>query len=364
MCTVFNTVEFYNSVISSISTKLNPLSLARIASLIAANIASADYEAAIALLQSVTPGNAAAETYLESKLAMRMLCNPSVNADALEGVRKILQKSKQRLTTHLDDGVDKEGNGGGGSGIVRDLAQVSSLTSGSELALVYSAYYEASMLYRKHVGPPDAFYKDALLYLSYTKVDDIPDAYTLATDLSLAALTGEVFHFGEVVTSIEILKVLEGTPNAWLMELMQCCAQGDVEKFLQITAQPQVQTQINAQPAFIARAYAVKEKITLLSLVNLVFERPAHERNISFEDIVIRCKLTNSSEVEMLVMRALSLGLIRGSMDQVEGIVFVHWVMPRVLDNAQMSALGCRFGEWAVKSSKVADYMTDHATNI
>lgn len=52
------------------------------------------------------------------------------------------------------------------------------------------------------MGPPDSFYRSALMFLAYTPLESIPQAerYTLATDISLAALTGEgVFNFGEVV---------------------------------------------------------------------------------------------------------------------------------------------------------------------
>lgn len=68
--------------------------------------------------------------------------------------------------------------------------------------VVHSAYYRLSSEYYKTVGPPDSFYRSALMFLAYTPLEGIPqeERYTLATDISLAALTGEgVFNFGEVV---------------------------------------------------------------------------------------------------------------------------------------------------------------------
>lgn len=67
---------------------------------------------------------------------------------------------------------------------------------------MHSAYYRLASEYYKSVGPPDAFYRSALMFLAYTPLEGIPqaDRYMLATDISLAALTGEgVFNFGEVV---------------------------------------------------------------------------------------------------------------------------------------------------------------------
>jgi len=358
----FNTVEYYNAVVCSISKKLNPLSLAQIANLTARSIAlkSGDLDASIALLETAPKGSLAADIYIESKLALLKLSSSSKedNPEVFEGVRKMLLKGKEQLKVSDVGGLVKKERDIAEE--LRNLGTVSSSTSGSDLALVYGSYYEASMLYRKHVGPPEAFYSDALSYLNYTNIDDIPaeEAFALATDISLAALTGEgVFHFGEVVTALEILKVLDGTPNAWLMELMNCCAEGNVEKFMQVSSQTDVQEKINAQPALTMRADAVKEKITLLALVSMIFELPSHQRAISFEDICERCMLSSTAEVELLIMRALSLNLIRGSIDEVDQTVFVTWVMPRVLDKNQTKALSCGFGEWAVKSAKVRDYM-------
>ena len=103
--------------------------------------------------------------------------------------------------------------------------------------------------------------------------------------------------------------------------------------------------------------------VTLLALVNMVFERPSLERTLSFEDIAERIAVP-LEQVEWVIMRALSLGLIKGTMDQVEQTVDVTWVMPRNLDEKQMSELATRFGEWAVKVSKTQDYMLEHTASL
>lgn len=42
-------------------------------------------------------------------------------------------------------------------------------------------------------------------------------------------------------------------------------------------------------------------------------------------------------QVEMLVMKALSLGLVKGSIDEIDQKVHMTWVQPRVLDLQQVS---------------------------
>lgn len=48
---------------------------------------------------------------------------------------------------------------------------------------------------------------------------------------------------------------------------------------------------MSAQPALVSRAAFTKEKITLLCLMNMVFERHSQDRTIPFEEIAIRTKL-------------------------------------------------------------------------
>ena len=87
---------------------------------------------------------------------------------------------------------------------------------------VHSAYYELATEYYKESGPPDVYYKHALMLLAYTPLEvattslvrsncsvscffvwwqsmGAEKSAALATDMSLAALTGEgVYNFGEV----------------------------------------------------------------------------------------------------------------------------------------------------------------------
>lgn len=42
------------------------------------------------------------------------------------------------------------------------------------------------------------------------------------------------------------------------------------------------------------------------------------------------------SQVELLVMKALSVGLVKGSIDEVDKRVHMTWVQPRVLDLQQV----------------------------
>jgi len=343
-------LALFDKVILPVDKKLNQLTLARIASAVSFSL----------LDDPPYKDGVATRAILENLLEKRDRLGPSATLHAqsrlgLLGLT-VLARGGEALTTESSIAAleGTKGSIDANRSVLAELADTE-----SEAAVVHSAFYETAMTYRKAVGPPEAYYREAIQYVAYTSLSDLSqeERRSLATDLSLAALTGEgVFNFGEVVTA-PALKCLEGTDLYFLVELLAAGARGDVLGFQRVADAHAAGIQL--QPSLVSRAEAVKEKITLLALVNMIFERPSLERTLSFEDIADRV-VVPMDQVEWVIMRALSLKLIKGTMDQVEQTVDVTWVMPRVLDNKQMSELATRFGEWAVKVSKAKDYMLDH----
>lgn len=51
-------------------------------------------------------------------------------------------------------------------------------------------------------------------------------------------------------------------------------------------------------------------------------------------------------QVDWVLMRAMSLGLIRGSIDEVDQTVNVTWIQPRVLDKGSIQLLCSQLDDW------------------
>ena len=71
----------------------------------------------------------------------------------------------------------------------------------------------------------------------------------------------------------------------------------------------------------------------------MAFNRPANNKQLSFNEVSLKTKLPED-EIELLVMRALSLRLVKGSIDQIDKNIFISWVQPRVLDINQVRIYG------------------------
>jgi len=228
---------------------------------------------------------------------------------------------------------------------------------------VLSNFYSLVSDYHKLCGPAEEYYKNALMYLAYTPLESLSEEarHNLAINMSLAALTGDgVYNFGEVLAT-PILKCLQGTENQWLSEIMYTFYSGDIETFNAILVRNK--DAIESQPALVTRMNFLTEKITLICLMVMSFERPVNERVLTFAEISNRTQLP-IDQVEWMAMRAMSQGLIRGVIDEVDQVLTVTWIQPRVLQNEQIQQLSVRLGEWAEKAKKQLLFMEDQTPQL
>jgi len=82
-----------------------------------------------------------------------------------------------------------------------------------------------------------------------------------------------------------------------------------------------------------------------MSLLELIFLLPKNDRVLSFKNVTEATNL-RLDQVEHLVMKAMSLELIKGSINQVEQVVKVTWIVPRVLDNARIKVMKDKIEAW------------------
>ncbi|CAI2175681.1 5446_t:CDS:2 [Funneliformis geosporum] len=215
--------------------------------------------------------------------------------------------------------------------------------------VIHASFYRVAAEYYKAKANFPEFYKNALLYLACINLDDLTpvEKTNRAYDLAISALMGEtIYNFGELLMH-PILDDLSGTPHEWLRNLLFAYNAGDLKKFEMLSVNF-IQLQFLQENIVFLR-----QKICLMSLIEAVFQRSSDNRTISFTSI---CSVTllPPEEVEYLIMKALALKLIRGSIDQVKEEVMVTWVQPRVLDLVQIDGMRQRLQEWDENVKKTA----------
>ncbi|UJR08176.1 hypothetical protein I4U23_012449 [Adineta vaga] len=226
------------------------------------------------------------------------------------------------------------------------------------LTTVHSRFYDLASNYYRVMGNHSDYYQNALKYLGCIDISSmvLKEKAERAFNLGLAALLAEnVYNFGEILQH-PVLDALKNTREQWLIDLLQAFNIGDVEKYEALKPVWQIQPDLRVAEEIL------KRKITLLCLMDMIFVAGG-VRALSFTDVATRTKLS-PEQVELLAMQALSLGLIRGNIDQVDEKLNMHWVKPRVLDLRQVGTLKKRLDQWTNDVKQMSSLVEHQAEDI
>ncbi|KAI5302960.1 26S proteasome regulatory subunit [Ascosphaera pollenicola] len=228
-------------------------------------------------------------------------------------------------------------------GSQKDLATAQTVldTFDSVETIVHAAFYKVNSDYYQNKLEFATFYKNALLYLACVDIEDIPKEERIqrAYDLSIAALVSDsIYNFGELLLH-PILDSLRDTQHDWLRALLFAFNKGDLVSYDSLVNNLSKDTLLSQNATFLY------EKISLAALTEAAFCRPSNDRSMTFAYIRLQTKV-QPNQVEHLVMKALSLGLLKGSIDQIAQIAHITWVQPKVLDMNQIDQMRVRLQEW------------------
>lgn len=218
-------------------------------------------------------------------------------------------------------------------------------------SIIYSQLYGALACLYKLKANPELFYKYSLQYLAYTPQREVKEPEELAYKLAIAVLIAEsVYNLGELINQ-PVLKSLENGKNAWLYELLIMCNGGKVNE---------IQNLMESLPEEL-KCTALMRKARILAMMEYVFGNG--KRLLTFEELGVVMNI-NEDEIEYLVMKAMALGLVKGEIDEVEKVVVVNWLQPRVLDENRISLLNNRITEWKKTIKGVLSHLEDQSKEL
>jgi len=318
-------VEIYEKFISDFEHRLNPLSLTEMVLLVSQECKDPQDK-----LKLFERNKERAKNSIEASiLLMTAVGNVKLETGKLDDVKTIIREVQVKL-----DSIDG-------------------------VTTVHGRFYDLSSTYFMKMGSFNKYYRDALRYLGCMDLTLLSksELQHRAFSLVIAALLGdEVYNFGELLAH-EVLQALEGTDEHWLVDLLIAFNTGNIEEFRQLESKWKTQNDLASNE------HKLIEKITLLALMELSFKRPSTERTIPFK-VISDATLTPVSGVELLVMKALSLGLIKGSIDEVDKVVHITWVQPRVLDLNQLRNMNVLLGNWCQKVKTSARMVEDQVPEL
>ena len=225
----------------------------------------------------------------------------------------------------------------------------------------YSLFYKLSLLFYEKQSDYDNFYLNAFQYLAYENEISQEDKLNLCFKMCVAILIGEKsYNFAELIEK-DFFKLMQGTQFEWIANLILSFNSAKVDQFLNLLSQ----NQSNIQSNIILRdkVQFLQVKIRIAAILDIVFQKDKNNRTLTFNEICSHCQ-TSENDIEILCMKALSLGLIKGHIDQVEKVVVVDWIQPKYLDKEKIALLKNRFDSWIEKSDNVMKIFQENAKSL
>jgi 26S proteasome regulatory subunit N9 len=96
----------------------------------------------------------------------------------------------------------------------------------------------------------------------------------------------------------------------------------------------------------------LQQKVRIISFLELLFAVHKDDRSLKFQRIADNC-IIDKNDVELLVMKAMSLELVRGSIDEVEELVHIDWILPRYLSRNHLEIMVSKLTAWEDKMDDI-----------
>jgi len=331
-------VIFYECFIKEFEQKINPIKMTQFA--VAASRKYSDHAAAVTFLQTTMErmkpskqdkesAGEEANVIFNSEIAMHKLA-----LDQMDETKELMKSDEKILDA---------------------MSEISDLT--------YSFHYKLCAAYHQKRSSPAEFYRSMLQYLTYTPVDTLSTTQQCETarDLCLAACSAEaIFTFGELLQH-PVLQALNGTEFEWMPAMLKALNVGNIQDYDKLCAAES--GRISQFDAMKASEGLLRQKLSIAALIELIFRRKADERLIPFADIAEGTGLP-LDQVELLLIKALSLKLIRGTIDEVDQNVHITWAIPHALDMDQISVMKDNLGSWRTKTETTMRFVEDESPEL
>lgn len=229
--------------------------------------------------------------------------------------------------------------------------------------IVYAYFYKLYALYYNKKKNYDEFYNYALQFFAYCKDEHISneEKLHLCYKMALASLIGEkMFNFSELIEK-EFFKILVNSQYEWVYNLIKSLSTGKVDQFVNMLNN--YRAHFESESVLTDKKDFLDLKIRITALLDLVFQKNKNERVLSFNEIREAC-CCDANQVELISMKALSLGLIKGYLDQVERVLIVKWIQPKFLDAEKLELLSDRLDLWIKKTNNMLVDFEEKSSNL
>ncbi|KAF1742611.1 hypothetical protein MXB_2950 [Myxobolus squamalis] len=226
----------------------------------------------------------------------------------------------------------------------------------SNIAFVY--FYDFALYYYFLDSDHTSYYHNALKFYGFkgTASIDIDDdgvekAYITAVS---CIMSPHITNVGAVIYNKIIASELTKPKYFPIVDLLAALDGGNIQMFEAITPI------LIKHDIFSSKMDILKEKIVLMNILNNQLSFTCIIQNIIMTFPMIACSANISIEmVEHFLIRAFSLEIVKGSIDQVNHTVNLTWVKPKFLAVEQIALLQTKLNHWNARIDNFTYHMSD-----
>lgn len=227
---------------------------------------------------------------------------------------------------------------------------------------INAAFFLTKCQYYKYFENYNLFYTNGLLYLSSIEGSMLLEQRTsFCYDLCIAALLGDkIYNFGELILHDILLSISsKDGPYFWLFQLIQNLNSGNLPEF---TKGLNENAQSKSPQVWHHRDF-LHQKIVIMSLLELISSKLTPDKTLLFKEIsdATGVKL---DQVELYIVKCFSLELIKGHINQLQQVLLVTWMQPRVLNLDQVKTLYTRLVNWNSKVDELSKKVYSSGGNV
>lgn len=231
---------------------------------------------------------------------------------------------------------------------------ISDLT-GSTDARVNSSLYSAKAALSKVKGDYNGYYYNSLLFLAcVSDLEALSHKSEIVKDICISGLLGDkIYNFGEIIMH-DIMNYLQ---VPWIKQLLLALNSGDLKMYNEVLGEAKAEPEIQSNLPFL------NQKMCIMGFIEMVFN--SNKKTLTYAEVIKAVPLlASASEVEHLVMKCLSLGLIKGCLAQVDNTIEVTWIQPRTMTQSQISATRDRLSAWAQRTANLHEFMRTAGSEV
>jgi 26S proteasome regulatory subunit N9 len=230
-------------------------------------------------------------------------------------------------------------------------------------AKVYQMLAHTYGLYYQRREDHENYYKSCITYLAYTPTEEMTakEQQDFSIKIGLSILLGKnVFNISELLDK-DVITSLVGTPFEWLYTLMRTLGHGQIAEFE--AAFNAAQGALAKFPNILKEQKYLSQKVRIIAFLELIFDLGKDERSVPFERIASACQI-EMDKVEYLLIKSMSLLLVRGTIDEVDQVVHIDWAMPRYLSKEHLQKMHSKMEQWEDKMNNVIGLCESQALEL